>query len=621
MRNKRNQELDELVYQSLSSGKNKNYVNKVSNRQFKDINESIKRIQSKLASVDTRTNEEKEVQKKLKIIRKLIKDGKSPTQINKITGYPRTTIERYINKLINSKKIKREDIKNEKEELKKRVNKRNEIILALIEFNIPYDIIAAVFDLKIETISLIKRKYDALFSKESNERDEKILALIEFKVPYKIISAIFNISINSIKAIKRKHDGVKTGFTKEKKIKKQIAIKEIDDTLTELEVNIIKYLKSGYYYTYIGKKMSISQKALMDIISSLKERSYISQSFINEARDNRNLYYKEMILKLYNDAVSEAEIYRTLNQDDVEELSYAYINRIINKLKDAGLIDDDKIKQLLDDKPESFASIDERALPLLIKGLTVKEIIESDETRILTESRVRRSKKRLIAAGKITEEDIIKYQKKRKRNLQKKQKAEEDKKIWYYLETYGFSNLDIAEQLDISYNYVCTRVKSIARRKKMSDQDLKDFRKKALIDGQKISFFTYEEDLLRRPFLENKNKFLNMYESSVPSKLVNTSYFNSFKELLPFNYSFDKQEIDILCYAVLYTDELCTQENIFIGIMNYLYINEFESAIQTLNTFISLKESNNQSYAFKQQMMKTIDDYKKGKKKRLNILS
>lgn len=583
VRNKMNQELDELVYQILSSEKN------ASNTDIKElianIRESVKQIQDQLASIDvgtneevnTRTREEEEKKKKLRTIKKLVKDDKSISEIHKITGYPISTINRYIEILIENKKIKKSDVKNEKQDQKIR----------------------------------------------NKERDEKILALIEFKIPYEIIAAVFGLSPHSIAVIKNRHSNTsKPNFSKVKKSKKEIEIKEIDETLTKLEVDIIKYLKAGYYYTYIYKKLSISQKDLMDIINSLKERAYISQSVINEARDNRNVYYKEMILGFYNDAISEADIYRTLNKDDdIEEISKSNVNKIINKLKDEGLIDDDRIKQLLDDKPESFASIDKKVLALLPEGLTIDEMVESDETKVLTEFRINSSIKRLINAGKTSEAEILKYKIRRKKKLKKEEMRKEDDRIWYYIATYGFSNSEIAEQIDVSYNYVCERVKKISRRKRMSDQKLRDFRKKALFDGQKIAFFTYEENLIRQPFLEIKSDFLKMYADCIPTESVNISYFNSFKEIVSLNCSFDKQEVDILSYVVLYTDGLCIQDNISIVVMSYLHINEVESAIQTLNDFISITGFKNQSYAFQQQIMERINDYKNGKKKRLNILS
>lgn len=600
--------LDERTYQALSTGKSRSYLNKVYHYQYADINASIERIQDKLANLNVIPLEEQEKLEKLNIIKKLVKDKKTQTEISNITGIPTTTIARYFEILIENKEIQRSEIINGKLELQEELKRRDEIILALIEFNIPYDIIGAIFNITVSSIERIKRDFEDK-SEEIRLRNEMILALIEFNVPYKVISAIFDISINAIAGIKRKY--TKTSKNERKRKKKDIEIKEIDDKLTEMEVQIINYLKAGYSYTYISKKTKLLQKDLMEKITYLKLNHYISQKIINEALNNRRLYYRETTKELYNLGMGTCEIYRTINKDDIDEISETSIYRIIQALKYEGLIDDESVKQVVDANHDSYTAIDARILPLLKDGLTVKEIIASDASGMLTESRVRRSKARLIADKQITKEEIFKYQKKRLKKLSRQKKFKEDKEIWNYITRHGLSNHQIANKINSSIAYVKKRIVGICQHRNLSINELENLRKSAQEAIQNKQNLELEKG--KKDFLEEKKRFLKMYWGKVPSENVCHSYFEKFQKLSTMGYAFDKQEIDILCYVVLYTDPLHTQDNISLVITHYLNIDDFERAEKTLCTFISFATDYETVLHFKQKTLNMINEHRKEK--------
>lgn len=610
VRNKNAEEIDKIVYKNILSVKSLLIDKEELERIILSIKEAIEVLVKNDKSKEKETVDIKELKKAT--IKKLILANYSKTEICRETHYARTTVGRYIKELIRDGEIKESDVKNGKLEEMDMVAKRNELILALVEFNVPYDIIEAIFGVSSSTISLVEKQASTLTEEERRIIDEKIIALVEFDIPYKIISASLDVSINYIKALKRKKEG-----RTYKRSKVPTSVKEIDESINNTERKILKHLNAGYFYPYIRKKLNMQESELMDVVNDLKVRKYITQEIINAALNNRRAYYKEMIGKLYNDGLTQADIYRFLNSDNVEEISNAYISRFISKLDCEGLIDHDKITQIKEQSDTSNSSIDERVLALLIKGYTVKEMCEQDDTHILTESRVRRSKKRLIAEGKITEKDIMRYQRKRKKRIARKALKELDKEIWYYIENYGLSSIEIANYVDVFDNFVNKRIKVILDKKKISVEDFRKLKKQVREKnlGQKV--VPYKEFIYFGEFTEAKSKFIKMYKGDVPTLKVNIRYFNAFKDYVSIDLPFKSCDVDIFSYVVLYTESLCNDENIALVIKSYLRIGEKELASITLNNYISLVPFSSSVNTFRLEMIKLIKD-SDGKSKKMS---
>lgn len=503
-------------------------------------------------------------------------------------------------------KEQNKDDKSKSERRKAQFQERNEIIQALIEFNIPYDIISAVFNLSFHTISNIRKDKRCLTIEERELRNEKILALIEFKVPYKIISAIFNLKIKTIKKIKQEVNCPKREINKVVK-----PIKDIDDSLTISEVKILKYLMQGYNYTYISKKMQMQRDDLRKLVKSLKKRSYISQEMINEALNTRREYYKKIVIELYQKGLRYMEMLKAINQDDIPEISITYLRLLIEELQEEGLIE----KRTLN----HYAKIDEQVLKFLKEGLTVKEIYGGDTTQTLTESRVRQSKKRLVEEGKITEQEIKKLQNKRARKKKREECQKLDEQIWYYIENYGMSNEEIEKYIGFDVTTVYRRLREIAKRKKICNKDIKRIRKQAREAATLKKFMRYNEYLLYLEFLEKKKEFIKAYNDEVPSDEINIVYFDSFKKLINIPSIFQKEDIDILNYVVLYTKSLCNNDNISLVITSYLAIQDKNSANHALNDYVSWKNSNKEVIDFQKEMLDVIDKFQV--KKKLRTLS
>lgn len=614
VRNKNVEEIDKIVYKNILNTNSLLIDKEELDRIILSIKEAIADFIKKKNTKTKSKLEEKDDIKTLKkeTIKKLILANYSQTEICRETHYARTTVGRYVRELISDGEIKESDVKNGKLEEMDMVAKRNELILALVEFNVPYDIIETIFDVCPSTISLVKKQASTLTEEEVKVRDEKIIALIEFNIPYKIISVSLDVSINYIRALKMKRDGKVF-----KRGRNPASVKEIDESLNNTERKVLKYLNVGYFYPYIRKKLNMQECELMDIVNDLKVRKYITQEIINTALNNRRDYYKETIKKLYNDGLTQAAIYRYINSDNVEEISNGYISRLITKLDCEGLIDHDRIAQIKEKCYTSDASIDEKVLALLFKGYTVKEMFEQDELHILTESRVRRSKKRLIAEGKITEEDIMRYQRKRKKRIARKALKELDKEIWYYIENYDLSAIAIANYVDTQDNYVNKRIKAILEKKKISVEDFQKMKKQVREKNLGKKVVPYKEFVYSGEFREAKDKFVKMYKGDVPTLKVNMMYFNAFKNYVSIDLPFKNPDVDILSYVVLYTESLCNDENIALVIKSYLSIGEKNLASVTLNDYISLAPSSSSKSAFRLEMINLIKD-SDGKSKKLS---
>ena len=103
-------------------------------------------------------------------------------------------------------------------------------------------------------------------------------------------------------------------------------------------------------------------------------------------------------------------IYKEINLDG-EELTNGGICKYIELLITMGKITKEEIEKAQEAREDSFASIDKKTSPLIKKGYSNKEIMATDPT-FLTESRVRRSRKRVIERENITKEQLEEWRKK-----------------------------------------------------------------------------------------------------------------------------------------------------------------------------------------------------------------
>lgn len=149
-----------------------------------------------------------------------------------------------------------------------------------------------------------------------------------------------------------------------------------DAILSEEEKQVLDYLLKGQSYNFIAKEMGITQSEVVKNTNILKVKGVISSEQIKSARERKLLNDEEDVIKLLKRGYTQADI--KLQKRDTINLSI-----MISKLKAEGRITDGEIKKA----QEQARRLEKEELAELVlkgmkKGLTVKEIIESDETRI-----------------------------------------------------------------------------------------------------------------------------------------------------------------------------------------------------------------------------------------------
>lgn len=314
---------NELVVEGLIT------IEEVENARKKAID--VKKRAKK--SVSERKATEKESlrnEKKAKVLEHL-NLGITVLEISKKLGIPLTTVKRYVEELINEGKVKEEDIKSQKDKNKEESIKRNNAILADIQTG----------------------KYT------QNELATK----------YNVSSALISIISQG------KYEELIAPSPRKSKSKKKF-IPNSDAILSEKEKQVLDYLLKGQNYNFIAKEMGITQSEVVKITNILKVKGVINSEQIKSSRERKLIKDEEDVIKLLKRGYTQADI--KLQKRDTINLS-----RMISKLKAEGRITDEEIKEA-QEQERSFENREfaELVLKGMKKGLTVKEIIEADETRI-----------------------------------------------------------------------------------------------------------------------------------------------------------------------------------------------------------------------------------------------
>ena len=158
---------------------------------------------------------------------------------------------------------------------------------------------------------------------------------------------------------------------KGKKRKKQKA-----ESLTDTEKAILGYLHFGYLYGYIATLTGLTQEEVVKVVGILKAKKVIDSQAIKDARDQKA-------------AGDEDEVHgflmRGFKAGDIlskkKELNRASLWRIIDRLKNDNRITNEQIA-IARANDEDRLYLEGLVFEGLQKGFTVRQIIESDETRI-----------------------------------------------------------------------------------------------------------------------------------------------------------------------------------------------------------------------------------------------
>lgn len=420
---------------------------------------------------------------------------------------------------------------------------------------------------------------------KTKTRNEEIYVLLDDKVSVNEIAERYNLSPRTIRDIRNQRTKNKKSRGKAISKNKACEVKEPDNSLTSQEKSILEYLKKGLSYTYICKKEELQKNELRKLVSSLKERKYITQTIINEARKQRREYYMNTIENLLKSGLKPHAIYKEINKD-CEEITDSGIYKLTQKLIISGRITKEEINNVREIRKNL---IDSKVSPLVKKGYTIKEIFETDRKTFLEEGQVRESRKRVISIENITKEQLKIWREQRRKEKQQEIYLQDEKIIWKYVTNYGYEDDEIASILDYSLKYVKERRTAYQKSHSISSKRYLLIKERGKIKKQlrEEKELEVQKNIVSK-FLEVKALYQKEYRNSFPKLETKQAYFNLFREIADAGiYEFTKEDVDILNYIVLYEEELLTDDNVKYVMEKYIMINLEDDAIRLLNNYIN----------------------------------
>ncbi len=199
-------------------------------------------------------------------------------------------------------------------------------------------------------------------------------------------------------------------------------IQEIDEDLKD---RILGLLNLGIDSQRLCNNLNISNTILKKIKKILIKEGKITEEQIRENKAKRTIQDKNTVLELLFKGYMFTEI-----AIQIPLGNRRYVERIVENLKNEGLITDEQIKKARVERKETVRR--KIIIDGLKQGLTYDEIAEEGRTKRLTKKIVSDIKAQLVSEGSITESEIIEAKEKRKRIKREENKDKEkpdDEKI------------------------------------------------------------------------------------------------------------------------------------------------------------------------------------------------
>ena len=417
------------------------YISNLKNSLIKEGLITQKEIDEKKVEVLEKNREEKkrvskkkskdelnqEIKRRRNIVLEKYKEGKTQVEITRELGIPRTTICRDEKWLIEEGLILKEEIVTQRSlNAIERKRKEAEIRKLLSQGNMTRKEIA----------------------REVNVSD----AIVSY------------VATNNLDKIRKK----KTRKTKKEK-QTSIHNPEALNNLQSIEKDVYNELRKGYQYNYIEKKLGISHKKCMAIVEVLHITGVFGRKDIKEARNALRIRDKREILTLLKQGYSQSSIINLKRY-----LNVASCSRIVTELKEEGKITEEEIKAA---QVESNRKYEMLVLRGMQQGLTVKEIIASDEDGYLTESIARRIKNNLIEKGLIRKKIFKNRNSKRIRQLLDASQKEHDAEYIRLLKK-GLTFEEIANLEQITYKNARAKWYRINAKYQIGKGKLEEWREK-----------------------------------------------------------------------------------------------------------------------------------------------
>lgn len=303
---------------------------------------------------------------------------------------------------------------------------------------------------------------------------------------------------------------------------------------------------------------------MLKIINDLKIVGATNSEKIRRAREEKIQNDEEEVIIYLKRGFSQADI---LFQK--EEFNVAYLSRMVTKLKNEGRITDEEIKEALE-QDEDKIEFQKLVLKGMNEGLTVKQIIESDENKYATERRVRNMEDYLISTGQISKKKFDRNRKKNQKNARATRYNELDKQI-YDLIKQGVTPIEMAACLHLKRDFIYNRQKLILKRKKVSKEKILEFRKKR----EKI--FSDARIMAKKENDEDRD-----------SIALRTNFFKLAKAEISYGNSLQETDVELLGRFIIINDKLLTKENLRLVILQYIHFGNYQKVEKFISTLIML---------------------------------
>ena len=317
----------------------------------------------------------------------------------------------------------------------------------------------------------------------SIENKEKVLELLKQGKTRADVS--YELKISGV-TVKRYIDIlVEEGKIKEEEIKKSSTytgrelIDRTDEKYLTQIYEIVWYLKLGWKYDNIRRKLDISTYDFNIYLRDIKYKKLLTSEEIKEARRIK----REDDLKFVAEHIQQGFSLQQI-RDLKPEFAHNEITPMVKELIDAGIITQEQVNKNTKEGKKATAnkkyemSVDMQLQYIIDKvreGFSPQEIVDSDETKTLTLHKVQYQKRQIIANGIISQEDADNAMNKRKAKKLARKHDETIETIKKHI-MQGFKLKEISELMNYSYPYLSEIIRDYSKQNGwFSKEELKEF--------------------------------------------------------------------------------------------------------------------------------------------------
>jgi DNA-binding NarL/FixJ family response regulator len=555
---------------------------------------------------------------KMQNLMKYVRAGLSQRDIAQLLNISQTTVRYYIGELKKYGFITQEEIDKARQEYKQEIKydniKREKVLEQLRQGRLKVDF-APELGLSVTGAAYIQKSLieegritqeeidEAVAIKGKNrQRKNKIIELLKQGYMYEEVSAIVDFSKEYIRRIK--NEAVSQGeFTEEEY---QNAIKERQARLKnepqkpkeenrQLEQQVLELIKKGKNIYFISKKTGERRANIQAVIKKLIKAGKITQREIDESREKGAKELERKVLIGLRIGYSQKEI---LEMFEEGEYSIDVIQNRITKLKERGDITEEEINRYKYEAEQGEKKLQEFVLRGIKQGLSRAAIAELDETGYFTESKIRRAIDKMKKQGILTEKDMrksIKNRKKSNQNKKEQQRRKKDKEIKRLL-LQGFTNKEIAEMIGYSESYTYAIIDRMKKEWKITEDEIKNARKQRREmqkreqgkqeeerkeqqktgDAKLVNAYKKKLETARKIVKASSDKYAYKQINGIVRELISLAERMQAKGMLK------NEEIKIISEALFQAEKIDVNNVLGIGRL-YLKNRNYQSSIYTLN--------------------------------------